>query len=121
MLFSTSHARPLDTLSQSKLLVAALESTIYLCLSVIEQRKTSISNKMSLPRVRVYGSDIEQEQLLESKATLDILMKITWAAGSALKILMKLKSTYNFVRGPSLKGGGWIYLTGEGCWTSGGG
>ena len=38
---------------------------------------------------------------------------------SAHKILMKLKNTYNFVRGPSLKGGGWIYLTGEGCWTSG--
>ena len=32
-----------------------------------------------------------------------------------------LANTYNFVRGPSLKGGGWIYLTGEGCWTSGGG
>ena len=84
------------------------------------QRKTPISIKCLYPELE-YGSDIGQEQLLESKATLDILMKITWAAGSALKILMKLKSTYNFVRGPSLKGGGWIYLTGEGCWTSGGG
>ena len=27
----------------------------------------------------------------------------------------------NFARGPSLKEGGWIYLTGEGCWYSGGG
>ena len=26
---------------------------------------------------------------------------------------MRLKSTYNFVRGLGLKGGGWIYLTGD--------
>ena len=40
---------------------------------------------------------------------------------SALKILMKLKSLITLRGDKVWKEGGWIYLTGEGCWTSGGG
>ena len=56
----------------------------------------SYINKMPVPKVRVW---------------------IRYRA----RAIAGVKSTYYFVRGLGLRGGGWIYRTGEGCWTSGGG
>ena len=60
------------------------------------------------------------ELLLNSKETLDIPMFITWAACSGCKILMKLKSKEHLqlCAGTKFESRSWIYLTGEGFWTT---
>ena len=57
---------------------------------------TPISTTCLYPELE-YGSDLGLELLPVSKETLDILMLMTWHAGSELKVLTKLKNIYSFV------------------------
>ena len=82
-------------------------------------RITPISTTCLYPELE-YGSELELELLPVSKETLDILMLMTWHAGSVLKVLTKLKNIYSFVGEQVLRGGDWMYLTRGGYWTSGG-
>ena len=86
-----------------------IHNLVHLTLRKSHLKRANWTNKMMiLWKTKRLTLTLGQELLLELKATLDTPMWITWAAGSALKILMRLKSTYNFVRGLGLKGGGWI-------------
>jgi len=86
--------------------------------SLKEIAKQRIMERFEIPESQTFDESMKVRQSCHLIEQINDEFFCDCLPGSALKILMKLKSTYNFVRGPSLKGGGWIYLTGEGCWTS---
>ena len=67
--------------------------------------------------LKLYGQQDQGYVGLELTLKLGGQQDQGYTVPSALTILLKFKSTYNFVRTKF----GWIYLTEEGCWTFGGG